>query len=340
MRNYNAKNILITGGAGFIGSHYVRYVLTKYPQIKLVNLDLLTYAGSLQNLTDLQHDNRHYFIKGDIRDRALIDETLRRHEIDTIVHFAAESHVDRSIANPAVFVETNVLGTFMLLEAARSYWLEEKKLNAEQCRFHHISTDEVYGTLSEQDAAFTEKTAYAPNSPYSASKAGSDHLVRAYFETYQLPVTITNCSNNYGPNQYAEKFIPTVIRSCLKKQAIPIYGTGKNRRDWLYVEDHCQAIDTVIQKGKLGESYNIGGNAEYENLEIAKKICRILDELIPTKESYQKFISFVADRPGHDWRYAMDITKISNELGWKPAISLEKGLLKTVGFYLQSTFLD
>lgn len=334
MKDYLPNVMLITGGAGFIGSHYVRYALAKHPQLKIINLDLLTYAGTLKNLENLPDENRHHFIQGDIRDKKLVAQLLSEHQVDTIVHFAAESHVDRSILDPTIFVETNVVGTLVLLEAARSYW-SSQKLASHECRFHHISTDEVYGTLNEHDPAFTEQTPYAPNSPYSASKAGSDHLVRAYFETYQLPITISNCSNNYGPYQHPEKLIPTIIRSCLNNKAIPIYGNGKNRRDWLFVEDHCVAIDRIIQKGRVGESYNIGGNTECENIEIARKICGILDTVMPKSKPYADLISFVTDRPGHDWRYAMDITKISQELNWEPGVTIEEGLLKTIHFYLE-----
>lgn len=334
MKNYTPKKMLVTGGAGFIGSHYVHHALATHPELHIVNLDLLTYAGSLDNLTSLPDPARHHFIQGNICNRTLVADILFEHEIDTIVHFAAESHVDRSIANPMVFVETNVLGTLSLLEAARVYWLTQRKWQKDQCRFHHISTDEVYGTLTEEAPAFTETTPYAPNSPYSASKAGSDHLVRAYAETYALPVTITNCSNNYGTKQHPEKLIPTIIRACLENKPIPIYGNGTNRRDWLYVKDHCTAIDAVLQKGRLGESYNIGGNAEYPNIEIARKICMILDKIAPSKQPYENLITFVQDRPGHDWRYAMDIRKISRELGWEPAVSLEEGLRETVASFI------
>ncbi len=333
MSNYTPHNMLVTGGAGFIGSHFVRYALKTYPHLKIFNLDLLNYAGTLDNLKDLPDPARHRFIQGNICDNSQINQILREYEIDTIVHFAAESHVDRSITGPAAFIETNINGTFVLLEAARQYWLHERKLNANTCRFHHISTDEVYGTLSEADPPFTELTPYAPNSPYSASKAGSDHLVRAYYETYNLPVTISNCSNNYGTYQHPEKFIPTVIHSCITRKPIPVYGNGKNKRDWLYVEDHCAAIDKVINSGKLGAKYNIGGECEIENLELAKKITKIVDQLLPRNESCESLISFVTDRPGHDWRYAMDISKISTELQWFPQTTLHDGLVKTVNWY-------
>ncbi len=325
---YQPKNILITGGAGFIGCNFVRYLLQRDKQVNIVNLDLLTYAGSLENLKDLPDASRHHFVQGDICDRALVDKLLREHQIDTIVHFAAESHVDRSITGPAAFIQTNVVGTFTLLEAARQYWLNEKKRDATQCRFHHISTDEVYGTLGKNDPAFTETTPYAPNSPYSASKASSDHLVRAYFHTYGLPMTLSNCSNNYGPYQNPEKFIPTVINACYNWQSIPVYGDGSNIRDWLYVEDHCVAIDLIIKRGRIGENYNVGGDNELTNLQVVDTICGLMNELYPRKESYKVLISFVKDRPGHDWRYAIDYTKIQKELRWRPVTDFLMGVKK------------
>jgi len=350
---FNPKNILVTGAAGFIGCNFVRYMLEKHADVSIVSFDLLTYAGSLDNLEGLPDESRHIFVQGDICDRALIDGLLRKYEIDTIVHFAAESHVDNSIAGPEIFVETNVLGTFTLLEAARLYWLKEMSWGDEQCRFHHISTDEVYGTLEKADPAFTEKTAYAPNSPYSASKAGSDHLVRSWFHTYGLPVTTTNCSNNYGPYQHGEKFIPTVIRSCMEQKSIPVYGDGSNIRDWLYVEDHCSGIETVVCQGRLGEVYNIGGNNEWANIDICRLICQMMDEMHPLPShassgkwqsqrassgehlaSYADLITFVKDRPGHDWRYAIDASKMAEELDWKPAETFETGICKTVEWYL------
>jgi len=347
---YTPKNILVTGGAGFIGSNYVRYMLSSDFDVHIVNLDLLTYAGSLDNLTDLPdkvnagngrdgalgYASRHSFVQGDICDRKLIDRLLHEHEIDTIVHFAAESHVDNSISGPEVFVKTNVMGTFTLLEAARQYWLESGTRSS--FRFHHISTDEVYGTLEEGDPAFSETTPYAPNSPYSASKAGSDHLVRAYFHTYGLPVTTTNCSNNYGPYQHSEKLIPTIIRHCLNGSPIPVYGDGSNIRDWLYVEDHCSGIDAVIRGGQLGETYNIGGINEWANIDIVKCICSLMDEFNAdgnSQSGHESLISFVSDRPGHDWRYAIDATKMGQELGWKPAETFETGIRKTVQWYLR-----
>jgi len=362
MIEFVPKNILVTGGAGFIGCNYVRYMLKNDATVKIVNLDKLTYAGSLENLKDLPdkvncetregalgHESRHIFVQGDICDRVLIDRLLYEHEIDTIVHFAAESHVDNSISGPEIFIQTNVMGTFTLLEAARQYWICEKgeggtekgeSVPHHRFRFHHISTDEVYGTLLKDDPAFTEQTPYTPNSPYSASKAGSDHLVRAYFHTYGLPVTTTNCSNNYGPYQHNEKLIPTIIRNCVNRSPIPVYGDGSNIRDWLYVEDHCSGIDTVIRKGKLGETYNIGGINEWANIDIVRCICSLMDELNDVSpdgsplSAYADLISFVTDRPGHDWRYAIDAAKVENELGWHPAETFETGIRKTVAWYL------
>jgi dTDP-glucose 4,6-dehydratase len=331
---YRPRNLLITGGAGFIGCNFVRYLLKTDQQVHVFNLDLLTYAGSLENLKKLPDPGRHHFVQGDICDRDLVTRLLREREIDTIVHFAAESHVDRSISGPAAFVQTNVVGTFTLLEAARERWRGQADGGNGRCRFHHISTDEVYGTLRKADPAFTETTPYAPNSPYSAAKAGSDHLVRAYFHTYGLPVVTTNCSNNYGPYQHAEKFIPTVIRSCLRQQPIPVYGDGSNIRDWLYVEDHCRGIDAVLRRGAPGETYNIGGCNEWANIDIVKKICAVMDERRPRQAPHDRFITFVTDRPGHDWRYAIDATKISAVLRWEPAETFETGIVKTVDWYL------
>ena len=333
MNNYQPRNILITGGAGFIGANFIRYLITKDKNVKIYNIDLLTYAGSLKNLEQLPNAERYQFIEGDICDTSLIKNILRQHQIDTIVHFAAESHVDRSIEGPAAFVQTNVVGTFNLLEMARQYWQEELNWDATRCRFHHISTDEVYGTLSATDLPFTEQSAYAPNSPYSASKAGSDHLVRAYFHTYQLPITLSNCSNNYGPYQHQEKFIPTIIASCMQQKNIPVYGDGTNIRDWLYVADHCAAIWKVIQHGRLGENYNIGSNNEWSNLELVKLVCQLMDELYPQHEPHANLIEFVRDRPGHDWRYAIDISKIQAELNWMPKMEFVEGLKMTIAYY-------
>jgi dTDP-glucose 4,6-dehydratase len=331
------QNILISGGAGFIGSNFIHHLLKSVANIKVVNLDALTYAGRLENLEDLPHNNEIFFVKGDICDSKLASNLLSSHKIDTIVHFAAESHVDRSIIGPAKFIQTNIVGTFTLLEAARKYWLEEKQIPVEQIRFHHISTDEVFGSLEPDDPAFTESTPYSPRSPYSASKAASDHLVRSYFHTYGLPITITNCSNNYGPRQFPEKLIPLVILNALSGKDIPVYGDGGQIRDWLYVEDHCVAIIRVIKNGKPGQTYNIGGNNQFTNLQVIHKICEILDRRFPQPDHkpHSKLIRFVADRPGHDRRYAMDIGKIQSELGWKPMESLESGLVKTIDWYLE-----
>lgn len=334
---YKPKNILVTGAAGFIGSNYVRMMLSRYNDIKIVSYDKLTYAGSLDNLKGLNNEHNHTFIKGDICDEVLVYQILKEHKIDTIVHFAAESHVDNSIANPKVFLETNVIGTFTLLDCAKRYWSDELGLDKTSCRFHHVSTDEVYGTLAKDDPAFTETKAYEPNSPYSASKAGSDHIVRAYYHTYKLPVTISNCSNNYGPYQHPEKLIPVVINSCINQNPIPVYGDGSNIRDWLYVEDHCDAIQTIVEKGVVGEVYNIGGINEVDNLTLVKTICKLMDEYKSENAPHSKLISFVEDRRGHDWRYAIDNSKIQNELGWKPSQNFNKMFRQTINFYyLQS----
>jgi dTDP-glucose 4,6-dehydratase len=333
MAEYRPQNILLSGGAGFIGCNYIRYMITKYKNIRIVNLDKLTYAGSLDNLADLPDPSRHQFIRGDICDQLMVAKLLRQYQIDTIVHFAAESHVDRSIAGPAAFIETNILGTFSLLEAARNYWLEDCQYGQQQCRFHHISTDEVYGSLTETDPPFEESTCYAPNSPYSASKASSDHLVRAWHHTYGLPVTTSNCSNNYGPFQHPEKFIPTIIRCCLQQKPIPIYGDGSNIRDWLYVEDHCSGIDRVIRQGITGETYNIGGHNELSNIDICRLICTLMDALLGRDSSSKDLIRFVDDRLGHDWRYAVGSGKMVAQLAWEPRETLDTGIKKTIGWY-------
>jgi len=335
MTTFTPKNILVTGGAGFIGANFIHHLLNQPQPPKVVNLDALTYAACLDNLSDIANHENYTFIQGDINDRLLVDKILREHNIDTIVHFAAESHVDRSISGPATFIQTNLVGTFNLLEAARQYWIEEKKWTEEDCLFHHISTDEVYGSLKKDETPFSETTAYAPNSPYSASKAGSDHLIRAYFKTYGLPTTTTNCSNNYGPFQHQEKFIPTIIHACLNEKTIPIYGDGSNIRDWLYVEDHCKGIETVIKTGKRGETYNIGGDNEWSNLEIAKKICELMNKMRPGKQPYEELMQFVQDRPGHDWRYAIDAQKIETMLHWQPKETFETGIVKTIEYYLK-----
>ncbi len=319
MSTFSPRNVLLTGGAGFIGSNLVHHLLSATDVAMIVDLDALTYAASLANLEGLAAPERHRLVHGDICDAPLVERLLREHAIDTIVHLAAESHVDRSISGPAVFVSTNVVGTYTLLEAARRVWLEERKLDDARCRFCHVSTDEVFGSLGARDPAFTETTPYDPRSPYSATKAGSDHLVRAYRHTYGLPVVLTNCSNNYGPRQHAEKFIPTIIRSCLAGDGIPVYGNGGNVRDWLFVADHCRAIDLVLRRGRPGESYNIGGNTELSNIDLAGRICAMLDQAAPEGAPHTRLIQYVTDRPGHDWRYAMDTGKINRELGWSPS---------------------
>ena len=330
--------ILITGGAGFIGGNFVLDWFKDPKAEGIVNLDKLTYAGNLETLDSLKSDPRHIFVHGDISDKELVTKLLKEHQPRAIVNFAAESHVDRSIHGPAEFVQTNIVGTFNLLECARSYWNALDESKKADFRFHHVSTDEVYGSLSSSAPAFTEAHAYEPNSPYSASKAASDHLVRAWFHTYGLPVVTTNCSNNYGPYHFPEKLIPLVILNALKNKPLPIYGDGQQVRDWLYVGDHCSAIREVLAKGKLGETYNIGGWNEKANIDVAKTICQILDELKPRsdKKSYAEQITFVKDRPGHDRRYAIDASKIKRELGWRPAETFNTGIKKTVQWYLDN----
>lgn len=330
-----SKKLLITGGAGFIGSNFIHYWQKKHPDTFIVNLDALTYAGNLQNLAQLPHPKNHLFVQGNIQDQSLVEQLLREHQIDTLIHFAAESHVDRSIQDPDIFIKTNILGTQALLEAARKVWLIDNKWTAQDCRFHHISTDEVYGTLNLHDPAFTETTPYQPNSPYSASKASSDHLVRAYHHTFGLPITTSNCSNNFGPRQHEEKLIPTLIRSCMNWQAIPIYGNGSNIRDWLHVDDHCIAIDLILSKGRVGEVYNIGGHNEWVNLDIAQLICKLFDRLKPQAKPYESLIRFVTDRPGHDQRYAIDPHKIVAELGWHITQNFEAHLEQLILAKLQ-----
>ncbi len=324
------RNVLVTGGAGFIGSNFVRYLLKTDPDVRIITLDALTYAGSLENLRDLPDETRHTFVHGNICDAAGVERLLAEQEIDTIVHFAAESHVDRSILGPAPFIQTNVVGTFTLLEAARALW----RGDFADKRFHHVSTDEVFGSLAPDDPPFAETTPYDPRSPYSASKAASDHLARAYFHTYGLPVTITNCSNNYGPYQFPEKLIPLMILNALEGKPLPVYGDGRQIRDWLYVEDHCEAIFLVLQRGRPGETYNIGGGNQPFNLEIVRQICALLDEFHPAGRPHARLIAHVPDRPGHDRRYAMDTRKIEAELGWRPRHDLTSGLRATVEWYL------
>jgi dTDP-glucose 4,6-dehydratase len=328
------KNFLVTGGAGFIGSNFIHYLLHENRDIRIINLDALTYAGNLQNLNNITDSTRYIFIQGNICDRNVIDSILLQYQIDTIVHFAAETHVDRSIDNARSFIETNINGTYNLLECARDYCTGP--VQNKNFRFHHISTDEVFGSLEPGQAPFTEKSTYSPNSPYAASKAASDHLVRAYHHSYGLPVTISNCSNNYGPYQFPEKLIPLVITNALSGKSIPVYGDGRQIRDWLYVEDHCEAISLILKKGNPGETYNIGGSNQPENIEIVENICSILDILVPSKNSHRTLINYVTDRPGHDRRYAMDISKIQKALGWSPKWDLKNGLEKTVKWYLQN----
>ncbi|MEE2771288.1 MAG: dTDP-glucose 4,6-dehydratase [Bacteroidota bacterium] len=332
------KVILVTGGAGFIGSNFIPYYLERHPQTAIVNLDLLTYAGNLDNLKEVEDHPNYQFIHGDIRNRALIEELFERYQFQGVVHFAAESHVDNSIKNPGVFIETNVNGTYNVVDVAYRFWFDEPfqvKKAFENARFHHISTDEVYGSLGET-GKFTEETPYAPNSPYSASKASSDMIVRSYHHTFGLNTVITNCSNNYGPHQHDEKLIPTIIRKALAGEEIPIYGDGKNIRDWLYVLDHCEAIDRVFSNGNAGETYNVGGDCEKSNIELANLICSLLDELKPKKDgSYSDQISFVKDRAGHDRRYAIDSSKIKKQLQWKP----KKDMEATLQNYLRNLLL-
>lgn len=330
--------ILVTGGAGFIGSNFIPYFIENNPNYHIINLDLLTYAGDLINVSEVENHPRYTFVQGDICDRNFIEELFQKYQFHDVIHFAAESHVDNSISGPEAFVKTNVLGTFNLLDTARKLWMSApNQYNPDfiNARFHHVSTDEVYGTLGET-GLFKETTPYAPNSPYSASKAGSDMIVRSYFHTYGMNVVTTNCSNNYGPKQHDEKLIPTIIRKALKGENIPIYGDGKNVRDWLYVLDHCKGIELAFKTGKSGETYNIGGRNERNNLYIVDVVCSILNELQPKSEGkYQDQITFVTDRPGHDLRYAIDATKIENELGWQADENFETGIKKTIVWYLK-----
>jgi len=331
-----SSHLLITGGAGFIGSNFVHHWCHQYPQHRVIVLDALTYAGNRQTLADLEGKDNFRFVQGDICDRELIDSLLREEKIGMVAHFAAESHVDRSILGPGAFVQTNVVGTFTLLESFRQYWNEKGQPQSD--RFLHVSTDEVYGSLEPDDPAFTETTPYSPNSPYSASKAGSDHLARAYFHTYGMQTIITNCSNNYGPYHFPEKLIPLMCINILLGKPLPVYGDGQNVRDWLYVGDHCQALETVLHKGKAGETYNIGGNNEVKNLDLVTLLCELMDELapdLPIKPASQ-LITFVKDRAGHDRRYAIDATKIRTELGWTPQETVEQGLRKTIQWYLEN----
>ncbi len=326
------KKILITGGAGFIGSHVVRRMVNNYPNYQIFNLDKLTYAGNLENLKDLENKDNYTFLKGDITDFEFLKNIFETHQFDSVIHLAAESHVDRSITNPTEFVLTNVLGTVNLLNAAKLIW----NSNYDNKLFYHVSTDEVYGELGDE-GKFIETTPYSPNSPYSASKASSDHLVRAYFHTYKMPIKISNCSNNYGSHHFPEKLIPLMINNIINNKPLPIYGKGENIRDWLFVEDHATAIDVIFHKGKVGETYNIGGNNEWKNIDLVHLLCKIMDEKLSRNiGDSQKLITYVTDRAGHDFRYAIDSSKLMNDLGWKPSVTFEQGLEKTVNWYLNN----
>lgn len=336
------KSIVVTGGAGFIGSNFIPYFLETHPEYNVINVDKLTYAANIENLREVAGNSRYQFVKGDISDRNLVQKIFEDNCVFGVIHFAAESHVDNSIDNPAIFIETNIKGTFTILDVARQYWMFAPfsfKPGFAECRFLHVSTDEVYGSLGEE-GYFTEQTPYAPNSPYSASKASADFIVRSFFHTYGMNVLTTNCSNNYGPKQHYEKLIPTIIRNALAHNPIPIYGDGKNVRDWLYVLDHCKAIDLIFHKGTYGETYNIGSNNEQNNITLATTICELLDELVPLKKSdrirsYKELITFVKDRPGHDRRYAIDASKLRNTLGWVPEEDFNSGIRKTVEWYIK-----
>ncbi|WP_127717873.1 dTDP-glucose 4,6-dehydratase [Halobacteriovorax sp. HLS] len=333
------KNILITGGAGFIGSNFIIQFMNEYPEYNIINFDKLTYAGNLDNLNEITNKENYHFVEGDICERNSLEDIFSKYDITDIIHFAAESHVDNSIEGPECFINTNIQGTFNLLDVARKKWMNAPfsyRKEYEKSKFHHISTDEVYGALGET-GLFSETTPYAPNSPYSASKASSDMIARSYFHTYGLSVVTTNCSNNYGPRQHNEKLIPTIIRKAIALEPIPIYGDGKNIRDWLYVDDHCHAIAEVFHKGRLGETYCVGGECERTNLEVVSEICNILQELKPSETKYEDLITFVKDRPGHDQRYAIDITKIKTELKWTPKENFNSGLIKTLKWYLNAT---
>ncbi len=331
------NNILVTGGSGFIGSNFIQYLINHSDYKKIINLDKLTYAGNSDNLINIENDPRYKFVKGDICNRDFINKIFHDYKPITIVHFAAESHVDRSIDGPKDFIDTNIIGTYNLLQESLNIYSKLNKESKSFFKFHHISTDEVFGSLGKS-GYFTEDTAYDPSSPYSASKASSDHLVRAWHRTFGLPITISNCSNNYGPYQFPEKLIPLIIINCLSNKELPVYGKGDNVRDWLYVEDHCKAIDLILKDGAIGETYNIGGNNEIKNIKIVKSICSILDTLEPAKslKQYSDLITFVSDRPGHDFRYSIDTTKIKNELNWGPEESFDTGLLKTIKWYLDN----
>ena len=330
---YYPKNILVTGGSGFIGSNFILYMMAKYSDIRIFNLDKLSYAANLKNLKNIEENKNYFFYKGDICNRNLVARVIRDNNIETIVNFAAESHVDRSISNSIDFINTNIIGTHCLLEEATSLW-SSLDLDENSCRFHHISTDEVYGSLKKNDSPFSEENKYFPNSPYSATKASSDHLVRAWSETYKLPISISNCSNNFGKFQYNEKFIPTIIHACKNGTTIPVYGDGKNVRDWIHVDDHCSAIDIIIRNGKVNNVYNVGGNNEKTNIEIVNIVCNLCDQIIPKDFKHKELVKYVIDRKGHDYRYAVNSNKILKDLDWSPNIEFYAGLSETIEWYL------
>ena len=331
------KVYIVTGGSGFIGTNFIRFMLNNGFAERIINLDKFTYAGNPQNLLEYDNDKRYAFAQGDICDQELVQELFILHKPDVVVNFAAESHVDRSIDGPSDFIRTNISGTYTLLQKSLRYYQSLTKEDQKSFRFHHVSTDEVFGSLNEDDF-FTEETPYDPSSPYSASKAASDHLVRAWHRTYGLPIIISNCSNNYGPFQFPEKLIPLMVLNCLQEKPLPVYGTGENIRDWLFVDDHCDAIHKIIEKGEIGETYNVGGNNEIKNINIVKTICNLLDNIRPSEnlKSYQELITFVKDRPGHDFRYAIDSSKLQNKLGWSPKETFETGIRKTIEWYLEN----
>jgi len=334
---FKPKVLLITGGMGFIGSNFIHHLLASKPEVHIINLDLGTYAAADINLEDLPDPARHTLIYGNIADRSLVDSILEKYNVNAIINFAAESHVDRSIDAPSEFIQTNIVGTFTLLEAARSFWQHKKQLGVADCRFYHISTDEIYGCRTDvEQPSFFENDPYDPHSPYAATKAASNHLVNAYYHTYNLPILISNCTNNYGPRQHTEKFIPKIIDACLNLQPIPIYGNGENIRDWLYVLDHCAAIELILESGFIGNEYNISAGNEVSNLQIVETVCGLMDLYVPKENKYRELIKFVPDRPGHDWRYSLNCSKLTHKLGWAPKINFVDGLNRTINFYLKA----
>jgi dTDP-glucose 4,6-dehydratase len=333
---YKPKIVLITGGAGFVGSNFVNFTLNNHPDTIVISFDKLTYAGNLDNLKNTTNHSNHIFVRGDINDSNIVSDLLHKYEIDTVVHFAAESHVDNSVTQPSTFIQTNVIGTFTLLEAVRNFWLIEKKWDADNCRFHHVSTNEVFGEIKRNSSPENVNCFCIPSSPYSASKAAADQLVYAHFRTYGLPVSLSHCSNNYGPHQHHEKLIPFIIKSCIEQKPITIYGNGSNIRNWLYVEDHCSAIWMILTMGKIGEFYNVGSDCELDNLSLAKMICALMDKKLPASKPYESLITFVPDRPGHDFKYLVNTDKIKKELHWMPKYNLENGLALTIDYYLHN----